>query len=609
LNGFLGKLLAVDLTHGEISTLLLNEAFARQFVGGASLACRYLYERIDRDTDPLGPDNPLLFMTGPLVGTVAPLCGRHTVCARSPQTGLWGQSMCGGRFGPDLRFAGFDGILITGRATHPVYLSIWNGRAELRDARGLWGLDTYAAQEAIRQELKHSPLSVSCIGAGGENGVKYAAVMHGRGRAAGRTGMGAVMGSKQLKAVAVGGEFRVPLADDAQFKEAARAVTQTVKEDIRAQFLSAGGTASATDTTMWMGDVPNKYFTQGFWERAANLGGGTMAETILTGKQTCYRCAVGCGRVTRTSGPHATENIHGPEYETAIAFGSLILSDDLPAAAYAGHLCDSFGLDTISTGSTIAFAYQLYDRGILSKVDTGGLELKWGDIEPALTLIEQIARREGFGATLAEGSLYLGRQYGVEDMAVQVNGLEVPMHDPRAFVGMGLVYATSPRGACHNQGDMYLVDLGAPVPELDIQLGDRLESSEEKALMTARVMDWRTLYDAMIMCTFCNPAVSQVLDLLNGATGWGLEAADLLPLGERAFNLKRLLNGKLGLTAANDRLPKALLQPLPDQEVETAVPDMGVLLPAYYRARGWDADTGMPNSEKLHQLGLQDLAW
>jgi aldehyde:ferredoxin oxidoreductase len=516
--------------------------------------------------------------------------------------------MCGGRFGPDLRFAGFDGIVITGQASHPMYLSIWNGEAELRDARGVWGLDTYATQEAIHQELNRSPLSVACIGAGGENGVKYAAVMHGHGRAAGRTGMGAVMGSKQLKAVAVGGEFQVPLADETQFKGAAQATAEMVKEDIRAQFLAAGGTASATDTLMWMGDVPNKYFAQGLWEPATNLGGGTMAETILNGNRACYRCPVGCGRVTTTGGPHATEGMDGPEYETSIALGSLILSDDLPAVAYAGHLCDSFGLDTISTGSTIAFAYQLYEQGMVSKADTGGLELNWGDIEPALALIERIAQREGFGAILAEGSRYLGRQYGVEDMAVQVNGLEVPMHDPRAFAGMGLVYATSPRGACHNQGDMYLLDLGATVPELDIQIGDRLESSEEKALMTARLMDWRTLYDAMIMCAFCNPPVSQVLDLLNGATGWGLEVADLLTLGERASNLKRLLNGKLGLTAANDRLPKPLLQPLPDEEVETAVPDMEVLLPAFYRARGWDGDTGMPNHDKLHQLGLQDLA-
>jgi len=609
MNGFMGKLLVVDLTRAQISTVPLNEQYARLFVGGAGLACRYLYDQVDRSTDPLGPQNPLLFMTGPLVGTVAPSCGRHVVCARSPQTGLWAESNSGGRFGPYLRFSGYDGVLFTGKAPYPTYLSIWNGKAELRDARGIWGKDTYETQAAIRHELAGAKVSIACIGQAGERLIKYAAVMNDRGRAAGRTGMGAVMGAKNLKAIAAGGELKVPVADEARLKAAAKEAISAIKEDVRAQFLQAGGTACTTDTTMWMGDVPARYFTQGLWEPVTNLGGATMAETILSGRRSCYRCPIGCGRVTTIKGKHATDRIDGPEYETAIAYGSLILCDDLQGVAYAGHLCDLYGLDTISAGATIAFAYYLYDQGIISKEDTGGLELQWGDIEPALILTEQIAQRKGFGAILAEGSQYLGRKYGVEDLAVQVNGLEVPMHDPRAFAGLALVYATSPRGACHNQGDMFLVDLGAPVYELDIQIGDRFESSEEKALMTSRSQNWRTLYNSMIMCMFCNPEVSTIVDLLNAATGWGLQISDLLPLGERAFNLKRLFNGKLGLTAANDRLPKLLLEPLPESEAETRVPDMDVLLPAFYRVRGWDSNTGMPTPEKLRELGLEDLAF
>ncbi len=608
MNGFMGKLLIVDLTSGKIDAQALDEQIARQFVGGASLACRYLYDKIGPDTDALGPENPLLFMTGPLVGTAAPLCGRYEVCARSPLTGLWGESNSGGNFGPYLRFAGYDGILFTGRASHPVYLSIQDGEAELKDARHLWGQDTYATQEAIRAELGGPKVSIACVGPAGEKLVKYAAVVNDWGRAAGRTGMGAVMGSKNLKAIAAAGGFHVPLADPTAFKAAVQATIQAVKEDVKGQFLTAGGTASAIDTTMWMGDVPNKYFSEALWEPVANLGGATMAETILTGKKPCYRCIIGCGRVTRIGGKHATAKIDGPEYETAIAFGSLILSDDLSAAAYASHLCNTYGLDSISAGVSIAFAYYLFDRGILSKAETGGLELKWGDVETALTLVEQIAKREGFGAVLAEGSRSMGKRYGAEEFAAQVNGLEVPMHEPRAFAGMALVYATSPRGACHNKGDMYLVDLGAPVPELDIQIGDRLESSEQKALMTMRIMDWRALYDAMVMCVFCNPPANNVLDLLNGATGWGLRLEDLLPLGERASNLKRLFNGRLGLTAKNDRLPSIFLQPLPESAAETRVPDMDVLLPAFYKLRGWDPQTGMPTPEKLHQLGLQHLA-
>jgi len=609
MNGFMDKLLVVDLTAGRVTSVPLDEEYARMFVGGAGLACRYLYDRIDITTDPLGPDNPLLFMTGPLVGTIAPSCGRYVVCSRSPQTGLWAESNSGGRFGPYLRFAGYDGMLITGKAPHPVYLSVSNGEAELRDATGIWGKNTHETQAAVRDEQARRKVSVACIGPAGEGRVKYAAILNDRGRAAGRTGMGAVMGSKNLKAIAVGGDLEVPVANKDRLKAAAREAISHVREDPVAQFLRAGGTASTVDTAMWMGDVPARYFTRGFWEPVTNLGGGTMAETILTGKRACYRCPIGCGRVTTIGGKHATRGIDGPEYETVIAYGSLILSDDLPGAAYAGHLCDLYGLDTISTGVTIAFAYYLYDQGVISTADTGGLELQWGDIEPALVLTEQIAHREGFGAILAEGSRYLGQRYGVEDLAVQVNGLEVPMHDPRAFAGMALVYATSPRGACHNQGDMYLVDLGAPVYELDIQLGDRLESSEEKALMTSRAQNWRTFYNSMIMCHFCKPDVSTIVDLLNAVTGWGLQISDLLPLGERAFNLKRLFNSKLGLTAKNDRLPKLLLEPLPDSEVETRVPNMDVLLPAFYRLRDWDPNTGMPTSEKLRELGLEDLAF
>lgn len=602
--GFMGKLLLVNLSTGEISAEPLDESMLRQFVGGAGFGARYLFDRMEQTTEPLSPANPLLFMTGPLVGTAAPLCGRYEVCARSPQTGLWGESNSGGRFGPYLRFSGYDGILLTGRSATPVYLSIRDGRAELHDARHLWGQDTYETQTSIQKELGESALSVACIGIAGENLVKYAAIVNDWGRAAGRTGMGAVMGSKNLKAIAVGGHAQVPLADPDGFAAAVQAAISSVKEDVKGQFLSAGGTASAIDTTMWMGDIPNKYYSMALWEPVAKLGGGTMAESILKGKKACYRCVIGCGRVTRTTGRYAVDNIDGPEYETAAVYGSLILNDDLESVAYADHLCNCLGIDSISAGSTIAFAYQLYERGIITSQDTGGLELTWGAVDPAIQLSEQIARRQGFGDLLAEGARALGRHYGVEELAVQVNGLEVPMHDPRAFVGMGLVYATSPRGACHNQGDMFLVDLGAPVPELDIQLGDRLESSEEKALMTSRVMDWRTLYNSLVMCVFCNPPAALVRDLLNGATGWQVGLEELLPLGERAFQLKRLLNGKLGLTPNNDRLPAPLLQPLSDPTVETRPPDMSVLLPAYYRIRDWDPVTGMPSAQRQARLGL-----
>jgi len=607
MNGYMGKLLRVDLSSGTIEDEPLNPDWARQFVGGSGLAARYLYDLITSQTDPLGADNPLMFMTGPLVGTTAPSCGRYVVCARSPLTGIWGESNSGGYWGPELKFAGYDGILLTGRAAHPVYLWIKDGVAELRDAGHLQGQDSYQTQESIRQELGEPKARVACIGPAGENGVKYAAVMNDAGRAAGRTGMGAVMGSKNLKAIAVRGTGSVPLADEEAFKDYVRQAREAIKEDIATEILRPMGTAGSAEMLMMLGDMPSRYFT-GDEMDVGPIGGATMAETILVKHVACYRCPIACGRLTDISERYGLSRVDGPEYETIAAYGSLLLVDDLPAIAYVNHLCNRCGLDTITSGVTIAFTYYLYDQGIISAQDTGGLELHWGDIETAIRLTEMIAYREGFGDLLAEGSLAVARHFGVEELAVQVNGLEVPMHDPRASFGMAVNYATGPRGACHNQGDMYLVDQGQQQEELGIVMGERFESSAEKAQITARQQDWRTLYNAMIMCVFANPPASITRGMLSAATGWDLTMEDLLPLGERAFNLKRALNVRLGLTAANDRLPKLLLQPLPGGGTEGRVPDMDLLMREYYAWRGWDPVTGKPTRERLVALGLADIA-
>ena len=585
----------------------MNLDWARQFVGGSGLAARYLYNLITPQTDPLEAENPLMFMTGPLVGTAAPSCGRYVVCARSPLTGIWGESNSGGHWGPELKFAGYDGILFTGRAAHPVYLWIKDGLAELRDASHLQGRDSYQTQESIRQELGEPKARVACIGPAGENLVKYAAVMNDAGRAAGRTGMGAVMGSKNLKAIAVRGTGNVPLADEEAFSHYVHQAREAIKEDIAVEILRLMGTAGGAEMLMMLGDMPSRYFT-GDEMNVTSIGGATMAETILVKNAACYRCPIACGRVTDIGERYGLSRVDGPEYETIAAYGSLLLVDDLSAIAYVNHLCNRYGLDTITGGVTIALAYYLYEQGLITAQDTGGLELRWGDAETALRLTEMIAWREGFGDLLAEGSQAVARHLGVEDLAVQVNGLEVPMHDPRASFGMAVNYATGPRGACHNQGDMYLVDQGQQQEELGIVMGDRFESSAEKAQITARQQDWRTLYNAMIMCVFANPPASITRGMLGAATGWDLALEDLLPLGERAFNLKRALNTRLGLTAANDRLPKLLLQPLAGGGAASHVPDMDLLMREYYAWRGWDPVTGRPTRERLMALGLEDVA-
>ncbi len=609
MDGYNGKVLVVDLSSGDIVVEPLSAEWARQFVGGSGLAARYLYDRIEPGTDPLGPDNPLVFMAGPLVGTSAPACGRHVVCARSPATGLWGEANTGGEFGARMRLAGFDGIIITGQAPRPVHITVMDGHAQLHDATELWGLDTYAVQERIKSHPAFARASVTCIGPAGENRVKLAAVMNDEGRAAGRTGLGAVMGSKRLKAVVVGGRGQVPLANERRFKEVVGAALRELKDDFSVQMFRALGTAGGLEYQHIVGDLPARYWSAGSFAGADRISGPALAESILVKNGNCYRCPIACWRISRVPDPAAGgQPLHadGPEYETIAAFGSLILNDDLESIAYAGHLCNAYGLDTISAGSTIAFAYALYDQGLVTEQDTGGLALRWGDPSPLPRLIAMMARREGFGELLAEGSRALESHFGAAGMAVQVNGLEVPMHDPRALSSMALIYATSPRGACHNQGDMYFVDLGRGMPELGIKATDRFESAG-KAATVARCQDWRTLYNSLVMCIFSNPSPQHVVDMLSAATGWEVDLEEALKVGERAWNLKRAINNRLGLTRANDRLPKGLLTPLPDGGTEGHVPDLELMLEEYYAVRGWDATTGRPTPEKLRHLGLDDV--
>ncbi len=585
--GYMGKLLRVDLAKETTWVEPLNEAYAREYVGGSGLAVRYLYDLLQPDTDPLGPDNPLVFMAGPLVGTAMPSSGRFSVCARSPLTGIWGEANSGGFFGPELRFAGYDGILFTGQARRPLWLAIVDGQAELRDAAGLWGSDSYETQRQVRELLGDGKARVACIGPAGENVVRMAAVMNDHGRAAARTGMGAVMGSKRLKAVAVRGHGRVPLADGEGMKSLAKEIIAGLAEDLPAMSIQMAGTAGYVDLALMYGDMPIRYYQQGEWAEGSNLSGVLMAEQYQNRNTACYRCPIACGRETRAP-RYNLDKVDGPEYETLGAFGSLLLIDDLEAVIYANHLCNRYGLDTISVGATIGLACELVERGLLQEPD-----IHYGNAEAVHRLIEQIARREGLGTVLAEGSAALAERCGAPELAVVVNQLDAAMHDARAFAGMAVTYALSPRGACHMQGDMYGVDTGqGPAVELGILPGDRFDSSADKGRVAARQQAWRSLYNAMTLCQFQNPGVEKVLRGLNAATGWGLPAEDLLTIGKRIVTRKRLLNMRLGLTPAADRLPALLLKPL-EGGTEGHVPDVAALLAGAYEELGWSAE-GVP---------------
>jgi len=608
MHGYMGKMLVVDLSGGGITAEPLNEGYARRYVGGSGLACRYLYDAVCADTDPLGPENPLIFMTGPLVGTAAPSCGRFTVSARSPLTGLWGESNAGGYWGPGLRFAGYDGVIVRGEASGPVYLSIEDGEARLESANHLWGLSTYQTCERIREDSGRKATRVACIGPAAEKGVLYAGIMNGEGRMNGRGGLGAVMGAKKLKAIAVRGGRRVPLANEEAFKTLADQTREYLEDDLSTMVLNATGTAGNMDYFMLLGCTPVRYYTQGEFPEASALSGAVMAETILKGTHTCFGCPVACGRnIEIPTGKYRTPETAGPEYESICALGTVLLIDDLEAVSCMGRLCDSAGLDTIEMGMTIGLATHLYEQGVISSGDTGGIELRWGDADLAIRLIEMTIRREGFGELLGQGSLRLARHFGAEELAVQVNGQAVAMHDPRAMSAMGLVYATSPRGACHNQSDMYWVEVGRPIEALGIPTTGRFEV-EGKAAITARHQDWRSLGNGLIMCALPNPPVQNVLGMLNAATGWEVDGERALWLGEGMWNIKRALNLRLGWSRANEKLPKLLMQPLADGGTEGNVPDMETLLHDYYVSRGWDAETGKPEAARLEVLGMEDIA-
>ncbi|MGD8473974.1 MAG: aldehyde ferredoxin oxidoreductase C-terminal domain-containing protein, partial [Anaerolineae bacterium] len=391
------------------------------------------------------------------------------------------------------------------------------------------------------------------------------------------------------------------------FSQTAKQAVQIVQEDITPQVLNQMGTANIVDMSIMWGNLPNKYWSQPRFEEATNLSGISMMETILTRAVPCYGCTVACGReVTLKDTPYGVEVVDGPEYETVAMLGSQLLVDDLPGVAYAGHLCNRYGMDTISAGSSVALAYLLFERGIITAADTGGLPLRWGDIETAHMLLEMIARREGIGDALAEGTKRLGARYGAEDLAVHVNGLELPAHDPRAVSGMAMVYATSPRGACHMQGDMYLVDMGMTISEVGIVPGGRFKT-RGKSKVVVNLQNWRTLYNSAIMCVFVNPTAPLFVKLLSEATGWSSDIVWWQRTGERIFDLKRAFNNRLGIKRGNDRLPERLLIPMANGS-RGRTPHVEKLLEEYYSERDWDWQTGKPSRQRLTGLGLPDIA-
>ena len=594
-------ILTVNLSTGAIGEYIIPLDWQKEYLGGASLAARVLYEHFTPDLEPLSPRAPLLFLNGPLTGTSGPAVGRFVVVARSPATRLWGESNCGGFWGVEVRKAGYDGILVSGHADHPVYLWVRDGQVEIHDASHLWGLDTYQTQEAVTAELRSGRVRVAVIGPAGEEMIPFATILTDHGRMAGRTGMGAVMGSKNMKAIAVQGNGKVPVVDPEAFSPLRSQSNHLLKSDSQTQVVHELGTASVADYLDYLGEMPKRYFQSDSFEGAVKISGASMAETILTGTSACHACVIACGRVVKLEDGQKRK---GPEYETLVGFGPNLWLDDPVFATRMGELCDRYGMDTISLSNTIGLTFRLYEMGVITESDTGGLALRWGDAGVVERLVHQTGRREGFGAYLAEGARALAGRFGAEDEAVQVNGLEAPYHDPRGASGMALVYATSPRGACHNQSDYFMVEIGQAEASLGLEYISR-HAGEEKARNVRQHQDWRTLFNSLVMCYFSNIPPEMVVSLINAACGLDWDIDQALLAGERGWNLKRLINIRLGLRRENDRLPKAMLAPFPPGGgSEGYVPPVQEMLQAYYNARGWDTESGFPTQSRLEALGL-----
>jgi aldehyde:ferredoxin oxidoreductase len=597
-------ILKIDLSTGETEEYRIPKNWEVDFLGGASLAARILYSSFTRELDPLSPESPLLFMMGPMTGTSGPTTGRFVVCGKGPATGLWAESNIGGFWGPELRAAGYDGLWITGKAEEPVYLWLKGSRLEVRNAAHLWGQNTYTTQEKVKEEIAEKSARVCVIGPAGERQVLFASVMCDHGRLAGRTGLGAVMGAKNLKAIVVRGTNPIPVFDLAKYAPLRSESNRALKQDNEAKVLREIGTAGAANYSEYIGAIPVKYYTHGSFENVDSVSGARMTETILAARSACQGCVIACGRVVKL-GDKAKRK--GPEYETIMGFGPNLMNDNLESIVDFGELCDRYGMDTISTANTLGLAFHLFERGIITEKDTGGMVLKWGDINAIEQLVNLIGRREGIGDLMAQGSHRFATYFNAEEEAVQVNGLEVAYHDPRGVSGMALSYATSPRGACHNQSDYFFVDWGHTHESLGINYFDR-HAQAEKAANVARHQDWRTVFNSIVMCIFANTDPEMQVKLINAACGLDWTVEDMLKSGERGWNIKRAINNRMGLTRANDKLPKALLEPFPDGGSAGFAPDLPGMLSAYYEARGWDSETGKPSREKLLELGLEDAA-
>jgi aldehyde:ferredoxin oxidoreductase len=609
--GFHGFVWEVDLASRKISRVDIPEEEYQKYFAGSGLAARLLYQELDPEVDPLSERSPLLVFPGLLTGHPVPTGCRTILAGRSPLTGIWGEATAGGFWGAELRSAGVDGLIIRGRAENPTYLWITTEGVELRDATHLWGKDTFETHEIIRRETDQRA-RVTAIGIAGERLCRVAALIFEgpASRAAGRCGFGALVGSKNLKALAVRARGKVPIHDS-------EGLRKLLKKDIPSiQKFTAGltklGTPGAVEAVEAHGDLPIKNWRDGSWAQGATA---TCAQTnlakYLDRHYACFSCPIRCSKIIRIEdGLYGSVHSHQPEYETVAGFGGNILNDDFQLIAAANERCNRYGLDTISTSAAVAFAMECYEKGLLSHQDTGGLDLKWGDPKAILGLVDWIARGDGLGALLAQGTRRAAEQIGRNalEYVVDAKGLDLAFHDPRAFTSMAANYATAVRGGCHLEGLTYFLGRGVPLEDMGYVEPPDPHANEGKGKIAYDLQNYMGIYNPLGLCKFIflgRVGPKMIARWIEKVTGWTMDQTALLRTGERIFNLKRMYNIRLGISRKDDMLPPRMMShPRPDGRAKGVLPHLGKMLNEYYELRGW-SEEGIPTPERLSGLGLK----
>ena len=612
--GYNGKILRVNLSDNSISVEPVDELFCRKYLGGAGFVSYFLWKELRQGTDPLGPDNKLIFAAGPVTGVPLPGSGRHCIGAKSPLTGSYSKSEVGGFWGAELKHAGYDAIIVEGKAEKPVYLWIQDGEASIRDASHLWGKNTKETDQTIREELGDSLIRVTSIGPGGENLVRFACIMNDLKDAAGRGGTGAVMGSKNLKAIAVRGHKRVKVADPERLKGIRQWVLDNPQ---RWASLHDLGTGAMMETHIATGNLPIRNFLDGEFPEISKISAQAIRDTIRIKMEACYACPVRCKKVVKFDEPYSVDPAYGgPEYETLAAIGSNCGIGDLKAVTKGNELCNAYSLDTISAGAVIAFAMECFENGLLTTKDTNGIELKFGNAEAMLKVIELIARREGIGDLLAEGTARAAQKIGkgAEKFAMHSKGLELGMHEPRAKAALGLGYAVNPHGADHCD-NMHDTGYSQPGSSFDsARLLGMLEPLPADDLGVRKVAAFRDIHlfniviDNLVVCAMLPYDANQVANILTAVTGWDTSPVEMLRAAERTMTMARLFNLREGLSAADDKLPDRFFQPKRNGVLSTKHYSREQLEKAksyYYTLMGWDAKTGIPTPEKVEELDIK----